>query len=54
MGFCQYAIIVLYAMSLGVSLSKHGEPKIGTYNFILSCIAIALEMSLLYFGGFFK
>lgn len=54
MGFCQYAIIILYSISLGTHIAKHGEPKTGTYNVWSAIIALAIEMSLLYFGGFFK
>lgn len=53
MKFCQIAMIVLYGMSLGVYLFKHGEPKEGNYNFWTELLAFAICMALLIKGGFF-
>lgn len=48
----QIILIVLYAMSLAISLCKHGEDK-GKYNFWSSLIAAAIDVAILKWGGFF-
>jgi len=50
----QFTMIVLTAMSLGVGLSKHGEPKTGNHNFTLDIIATIIVHTILYFGGFYS
>ena len=52
-GFCQLALTALYLMSLGIHLTRHGEPKTGKYSFWIALISCAIEFSLLYFGGFY-
>ena len=47
------AIIVLYAMSLGIYLVKDGEPKEENYSFIAKLISTAIEIWLLYEAGLF-
>lgn len=54
MGIPQIIIIALYAMSLGIAWSKHGSPKSGTENAWTSVIALIINMSILYWGGFFN
>lgn len=49
----QIIMVVLIAMSLGIHLANHGEPKDGTYNFWLELISEAIMVSLLFWGGFF-
>lgn len=49
----QIIIIVLYALSLGVHMAKHGEPKDGKYNFVSSLITCAIIFGCLWWGGFF-
>ena len=53
MGFCQILMLCIFAMSLGLNLAKHGEPRTGKYSFWVSLISSAIELSVLYFGGFF-
>ena len=53
-GICQILLCALYAISLGVCLAKHGEPKTGKYSFWTGLISVGLEMTLLILGGFFS
>ena len=50
----QILTIVLFAMSLGLSLARHGKPKKGKENFWAALIAAAMEIGLLIWGGFFS
>lgn len=52
-GFCQIALTALYLLSLGMHAAKHGEPKTGKYSFWTALISLAIEFTLLYFGGFY-
>lgn len=54
MGLPQILLIGLYAMSLGISMSNHGESKTGKENFGNSLAATILMFGLLYWGGFFS
>lgn len=49
----QITLIVLSAISLGVHLVKHGQPKDENYNVVVHLISIAITYSLLYAGDFF-
>ena len=49
----QIAVIVLYALSLGITLAKHGEPQ-SPYNFWTSLLGVAIAVGLLIAGGLFK
>lgn len=53
MNWPQYTYLALSAMSLGAILAKHGEPRTGNYNFILTFALTAGTIALLYAGGFF-
>lgn len=51
-----WAIIVLailYCMSLGVHLAKHGEDRTDKYNFWLTLFITILDWWLLYCAGLF-
>lgn len=52
MGTPQIIMIVLLASSGTVSLLKHGKPREG-YNFWGWAVACAIQVGLLYWGGFF-
>lgn len=54
MGICQILMLAIFFMSLGISIAKHGEPRRGYHNFWIEFIAWAIQLSLLYFGGFFS
>ena len=52
-GGAQIFMIVLYAMGLGISAAKHGEPKEDiTYNFWVTLICTIIMIAILAWGGF--
>lgn len=54
MGICQWIMLVLALLSLGIAMEKHGQPKTGCYNFWTYLISWGLQLGLLFFGGFFS
>lgn len=54
MGVPQIIMIAMFAISLGISLAKHGEYRGDKYNFFTSLISVAIEAGILYWGGFFS
>lgn len=52
-GIPQAIMLAIVCMNLGMSLALHGQEKQGEYNFWVTLIGMALELSLLYAGGFF-
>lgn len=54
MGVSQIAFIVLLAMNLGISFVRHGECRTKKYNFFVDLFAVAIEVAILYCGGFFE
>lgn len=54
MGVPQIAIIVLYALSLGMSMAQHGKPRTGKHDFWGSLITTIIMLAILRWGGFFK
>lgn len=54
MGGWQITYIILVCMSLGISLSKHGNRKTGYENFWTSLLAAGIQFFILYMGGFFR
>lgn len=53
MNIYQVIMIVLWSMSLGISLAKHGKLKEGKVSFWTSLTAVIIEWFLLVKGGFF-
>ena len=49
----QIVLIVLYSLSLGISMSKHGKPR-EPYNFWTSFLAVIIEVAILWWGGFWR
>lgn len=47
-------MIVLFALSLGSNLVMHGKPKEGNYNFGIALVSCAIQVGLLWWGGFFN
>lgn len=48
----QIIMIVMMAMAVTISLCKHGENK-GKYSFWSTLLSVAIEVTLLKWGGFF-
>lgn len=53
MGICQIIFTIWLALSLGIALAKHGQPHEGEHSFWVSLISAALQIILLYYGGFY-
>ena len=51
MGYPQIILIVLYAMSFGITLARHGQSR-PNYNVNMTLTAMTLNAALLYWGGF--
>ena len=49
----QIIMIVLYALSLGTELVKHGRVYEQKHNFWLSLLGVAISVAILVWGGFF-
>jgi soluble lytic murein transglycosylase-like protein len=54
MGVPQYILIFSCALSLGVALAKHGEPRKGSHDFFFSLLSELVLFSILFAGGFFS
>lgn len=53
MGIWQIIWIVLMVLSLGIIITKHGEERSGKWNFWTALGSVAIETTILFFGGFF-
>ena len=51
-GIPQTIYIALIFMSIGITMAKNGQPR-GNYNIANVLVASIIELTLLYFGGFF-
>lgn len=49
----QVIMIAWFALSLGILMVKHGEPRMDKYNFWSGLVSVVLQCALLYWGGFF-
>lgn len=49
MNIWSIVVVVLYTLSLGVDLAKHGQKRSGEYNFWVSLLSFGIIM-----GGFFE
>lgn len=50
MNYYFIAILIIYAMSFGISLSRNGQPREDNYNFFTSLIANIIVVVLIYFA----
>lgn len=50
----QIIMIAIYAVSVGISIAKHGEPKTGEYHGPGAFIGAAIGIAILWWGGFFR
>lgn len=50
----QIVLIVLFAISTGISATTHGQPRTGNYNFGDTIFRVALWSGILWWGGFWS
>ena len=50
----QIIMIALWALSLGVTMSKNGEPRTDNHNVGWSLVTLAIYATLLWWGGFWS
>ena len=53
MGIPQVIMIVLLSLTLFINVTKHREPREDEYNAWVTLGGIAIQVSLLAWGGFF-
>jgi hypothetical protein len=46
-------LLMLWAVSLGINVAQHGEPKKGNENAWITVMAMLVTGSILWWGGFF-
>ncbi len=46
--------LCLQALSLGLHLAKHGQPRTDNYNFWIALVCLAINMLLLWGAGLFS
>lgn len=54
MGIWQIIYIALLMMGLGIHLAKDGQRREGHYSFGTALFSLAIQIVLLYLGGFFN
>lgn len=50
----QLIMIIVFAISFGIHIAKHGEEKDEKYNAFVMLLAIISESLILYLGGFWN
>ena len=50
MNYYFIVILMLFAMNLGINLTRHGQPREDNYNLFTSLIAVIIEIILVYFA----
>ena len=50
----QITVIVLWAISFGLTAAKNGQPKTGNESVLVTVTAIAINALILWWGGFFS
>lgn len=53
MNIAKIILLCLYGIALLCAAHDHGKPKTGKNNFFATLIATAIEIGLLWWGGFF-
>ena len=53
MGIPQIIMIVMLALVLFINIANHNKPREGKYNAWQALVGIAIQISLLTWGGFF-
>ena len=50
----QIVMIVLYVVNVVIDAQRHGEPKDGKHNVLVTLVGSALGVWVLWAGGFWK
>lgn len=50
MNYYFIALLILYAMAIGINMARHGQPRKDKYNFYTSLLSFAINVILLYFA----
>lgn len=50
----QITLIALYCLSLGITMSRHGQERVEKPNFFISLISAGIQIGILIWGGFFS
>lgn len=53
MGLPQFILCAMILAGLLIEANRHGKPRDGHFNFWTSLVAAALQIVLLWWGGFF-
>lgn len=53
MGMPEIIILAIYGLNVVFAISNHGKVRVGKYNGFVTLALLALEIGLLYWGGFF-
>ena len=49
----QYIVLIVMILELVITIKYHKKPKEGNYSFWKTLILVFINLSLLYWGGFF-
>lgn len=54
MGIPQIIMIIIFCLSLGITMAKNGQPREDKYSFFTSLVATGIQVGVLIWGGFFN
>lgn len=54
MQLARFILVALICMGFGINMSRHGEPRKDRYDAFVSFIAVVIQFTFLYLGGFFN
>lgn len=54
MGAAQITMMCLLALSVGIHVAKHGEPRRDKYSVWTGLLAAAINIAILWWGGFWS
>lgn len=53
LGAPQIILLAIYVLNIAVVAAHHGEPRKENYDVFISLLALAIQLALLTWGGFF-
>lgn len=53
LGAPQIFLLAIYVLNIAVVAAHHGEPREENYDVFISLLALAIQLALLTWGGFF-